>query len=419
MNLTVQRSELSDTVVACSSKFLTQVACAAAFNASRKVIIEAPLLSKETTLLAGALEAFGGEVRKSSERWVIFPPQEAKSSGLSFHLKSSGSATALLAGVTFTEKRPILLIGNQNLCARPMRPLLSYLRAIGIDIYSVKETDSPPFIIFNSAPVGGRVKFSRDGWRYFGAVALAAPLTEKGVELVIAPRATQVSPILNLMKAVGIKLKKSGGKVRIYSQDYRSFTYEVPSDISLTAPFFLSQVISGREVRIRAKALLPRDLVFLSLLKKFGVNWEQKKHWIYVWCRRLKGSKVNISYIPELFPFLAVVACFANGRSEIAGAEEARKMKSDRIAAMTIELKKMGAQVMEQPGGILVLGPSTLHGSRVESHEDPAVAAALVVAGFRADGTTSIAGGADALSLSYSRAITTLKELGAKLTIQD
>ncbi|MFN4133225.1 MAG: 3-phosphoshikimate 1-carboxyvinyltransferase [Candidatus Hadarchaeales archaeon] len=414
MNLTIEKSELSDSIEAFPSKFFTQMACAVAIVSGRKNIIKNPTVSKETTLMLKATEGLGGEVRRSGEKWIIFSPQEILPASGSINVKNSGSAAALLAGVLSAAKTPVLLTGGQSLCARPMAPLLESLQTIGVDIHSIKETDSPPFIIFSGSRAGGQVKLSGEGSKYFGVMALVSPMTANGVKIYVPPIATQIKPALELMEVAGVKARRKKSVVEIPPKNYRSLIYEVPPDISFSAPFFISQVLCGREVKIRARVKLPRDRIFLSLLEKFGIGWEMKRTGVRVWGGKLKGAKVDVSSAPELFPIFALIACLAKGRSVINGAGGARKMKSDRISVMTVGLKKMGAQILEEPDGIIAQGPSELHGASVECSGDPAIAAALMVAGMMADGKTSIVDGLDALNLSYSKVITTLKELGAK-----
>ncbi len=94
----------------------------------------------------------------------------------------------------------------------------------------------------------------------------------------------------------------------------------------------------------------------------------------------------------------------------------ARAMKSDRISAISQELRRMRAKVLEHSDGLLVQGPSKLKGCEVDSHNDYAVAAALVVAGLMADGKTTVKNGAEALRTSYSRFVSTFQALGASIS---
>ena len=52
----------------------------------------------------------------------------------------------------------------------------------------------------------------------------------------------------------------------------------------------------------------------------------------------------------------------------------------------------MGVHVEERPDGMLIHGPTRLHGAVVECHRDHRLAMALAVAGLIADGPTEIRG---------------------------
>jgi 3-phosphoshikimate 1-carboxyvinyltransferase len=64
--------------------------------------------------------------------------------------------------------------------------------------------------------------------------------------------------------------------------------------------------------------------------------------------------------------------------------------ESDRLATVTGELAKMGAQIEEKTDGLVIHGPCRLHGAEVESHGDHRIALMLAVAGLIADGETRI-----------------------------
>jgi 3-phosphoshikimate 1-carboxyvinyltransferase len=111
------------------------------------------------------------------------------------------------------------------------------------------------------------------------------------------------------------------------------------------------------------------------------------------------GPDLAAELIDEL-PVLAVAACGLPGTSRVTGAAELRVKESDRIAAMTDGLSRMGARITELEDGFEVEGPSPLEGARVDSRGDHRVAMALGVAGLLARGTTEIEE-AECASISY------------------
>jgi 3-phosphoshikimate 1-carboxyvinyltransferase len=83
---------------------------------------------------------------------------------------------------------------------------------------------------------------------------------------------------------------------------------------------------------------------------------------------------------------------------------------------MVHELKRMGARVTERRDGLLIEGPSELVGDELDGHNDYAVVAALVVAGLIARDKTIVTNRAEALRTSYSRFVSTFRDLGADIS---
>ena len=91
---------------------------------------------------------------------------------------------------------------------------------------------------------------------------------------------------------------------------------------------------------------------------------------------------------------------------------EAEWMKeTDRIACMTRELSKMGADVEELPDGMVIRGRQ-LHGAEVESYGDHRIAMALAIAGLTAEGETVIRD-AECASVTYPAFVKDFVRLGA------
>jgi 3-phosphoshikimate 1-carboxyvinyltransferase len=115
------------------------------------------------------------------------------------------------------------------------------------------------------------------------------------------------------------------------------------------------------------------------------------------------------------FPIFAVAATQAEGRTVVREAQELRVKESDRIATVATELRKMGADIEERPDGMIVRGPTRLHGAVVECHRDHRLAMALAVAGLVAEGETVVRG-AEAIDDSFPGFVETMQALGAGIS---
>ncbi len=87
---------------------------------------------------------------------------------------------------------------------------------------------------------------------------------------------------------------------------------------------------------------------------------------------------------------LAAVALFARGATRIRNVAHIRHKESDRIAALATELRKLGARVEEQAGGLVIdpPAPEALHGARISTYDDHRMAMSFALAGLRIPGVT-------------------------------
>jgi 3-phosphoshikimate 1-carboxyvinyltransferase len=106
----------------------------------------------------------------------------------------------------------------------------------------------------------------------------------------------------------------------------------------------------------------------------------------------LRGRKVDpalVSLAIDEFPVLFVAAAAADGTTTFSGIEELRVKESDRIAAMSAGLRKMGITVDESADGAVIHG-GEFASAKVDSFGDHRIAMSFAVAGASADGPVII-----------------------------
>jgi len=133
----------------------------------------------------------------------------------------------------------------------------------------------------------------------------------------------------------------------------------------------------GSEIKIENRRLIANEPVG-DLIIQSGV---------------LQGTEIEGAIIPRLIdelPLIAVIATQAKGQTVVKNAAELRVKETDRIQAIVTELSKMGAAIEGHPDGFTVAGPVTLKGATCDSYGDHRIAMALSVAGWIAEGQTTI-----------------------------
>jgi len=95
---------------------------------------------------------------------------------------------------------------------------------------------------------------------------------------------------------------------------------------------------------------------------------------------------IDVEPIPDQFLNLAVVAALRKGTTRLVGAANVRVKECDRIAVMARELRKLGADLDEHPGGLTVRGGKKLRGTSIDPEADHRVAMAFALCGLCSDG---------------------------------
>ena len=138
----------------------------------------------------------------------------------------------------------------------------------------------------------------------------------------------------------------------------------------------------------------------------------QKEQIVISRSKELKGITVDMGDYPDLAQTLAVVAAYAEGKTEMTNIAHLRFKESDRISDTAAELAKMGIKANVTDNSMVVYGGKP-RGAEMEAHADHRMAMSLAIAALFAEGD-SVINGAEAVSKSYPQFFADLKKLGAK-----
>jgi 3-phosphoshikimate 1-carboxyvinyltransferase len=99
----------------------------------------------------------------------------------------------------------------------------------------------------------------------------------------------------------------------------------------------------------------------------------------------LSSVEVDMADIPDVVPTLALVAAYARGRTVIRNVAHLREKESDRLAAVTTGLARMGIQA-GCDGNSLWIDGGQPHGAAIDCCNDHRIAMSFAVAGLRTPG---------------------------------
>ena len=192
---------------------------------------------------------------------------------------------------------------------------------------------------------------------------------------------------------------------------------EVPGDISSAAFFIVAALITpDSDVLIQNVGINPTRAGILEVCRnmKADIILENVREAggepvadLRVRTSRLKGTVIEGDIIPALIdelPVIALMACFAEGKTIIRDAHELRVKESDRIAIVSENLTAMGADVIPTDDGFIINskadGETGLHGASIQCAMDHRIAMTFAIAGVNADGETIITD-SDCVDVSY------------------
>jgi 3-phosphoshikimate 1-carboxyvinyltransferase len=200
-------------------------------------------------------------------------------------------------------------------------------------------------------------------------------------------------------------------------QSAHSHDHNVEGDYSAAAFILAAGAITNSEIGVsglRTSDSLQGDSKILQFLTEMGAHLDIGNETVWVRSSKLRGVQVEAGDYPDLVPPITATACYAQGTTRIVNAERLRIKESDRLAALTCELRKMGATIQETSDGLEINGPAQLHGTNIDSHGDHRIAMACATAALAAKGEVAI-DGAHCVAKSYPSFFDDLRHLGGDI----
>jgi 3-phosphoshikimate 1-carboxyvinyltransferase len=391
-------AKVDTTLAVPGSKSLTQRALIAASLAKGTSRLIGPLESEDTEYSSKALAQLGMVIEKGEGSWTVQGKGGVISpSAVPIFLGNNGTATRFLTSVAALGHSPYVIDGDERMYERPIGPLMKALQGWGVDIASVNGTGCPPLKI-NSKGLAGGVTVLPEGKssQYLSSLLLVAPFAAQLAKLRVEGEVLSkpyVAMTLEVMADFGVMVERS--------RDYSSFTipqgcykareYTIEGDASSASYFWAAAAVTGGRVTVSNVPVpsLQGDAMLVPLLGRMGCEVTKEGNGLTVSASRpLEGITVDMGDMPDVVPTLAVVAAFAEGKTEIRNIAHLRIKECDRLSAVVTELTKMGAKVEEFPDAMIIHGDGgkCLHGAEIETYSDHRMAMCFAVAGLRIPG---------------------------------
>jgi 3-phosphoshikimate 1-carboxyvinyltransferase len=392
------RAPVTGTVTLPGSKSLTNRELVLSALADGPSLLRRPLRARDTTLMAGALQALGSEVADAGADWRVTPHHLSGPADIDCGL--AGTVMRFLPPVAALATGKIRFDGDPQARRRPVSALIAALAALGVEVAvdgTAEGEGGLPFTVVGSGTVrGGPVSVDASASsQLVSGLLLAGARYQGGIEVrhhgPRLPSLPHIAMTVDRLRCRGVSVDDSlPERWVVHPGVICAADVDIEPDLSTAAAFLAAALVTGGRVTVadwpphsrQPGAELPAILVAM------GARADRDGEGLTVTGDgAFAGADLDLHDVGELAPVLAAVCVLARTPSRLRGIAHLRGHESDRLAALATELNRLGGDVATTPDG-LVITPRPLTGTLFHTYADHRLAQAAAVIGLRVPGTT-------------------------------
>ncbi|WP_432488068.1 3-phosphoshikimate 1-carboxyvinyltransferase [Kineococcus sp. SYSU DK018] len=383
------------------SKSLTNRYLVVAALAERPSLLRAPLVSRDTLLMADGLRALGADVVVGGLEvegvdegdWLVHPGPVTGGGRVDCGL--AGTVMRFLPPVAALAEQPVAFDGDPRARERPMGAVLDGLRQLG----AVVEDGGRgllPFTVRGPAGGlrGGPVRIDASGSSQFvSALLLVGARCRDGLEVVHdgpeLPSAPHVRMTVEVLRDAGVVVDDATpGRWAVEPGEVNALDVHVEPDLSNAGPFLAAAAVAGGRVRVPGwpQATTQAGDLLRDVLDQMGADVTLDREGLVVQgTGELYGLDLDLREAGELAPVITALAALASTPTRLRGIAHLRGHETDRLAALVTEVNSLGGDAEETADGLLVR-PRPLHGGVFRTYADHRMATAGAVLGLAVEG---------------------------------
>ena len=393
-DLKIYPSKLKGEVKIPPSKSMAHRAIICAALSDGLCIIENIDYSDDIIATIDAMNSLGAKIVKHKDYIEVIgaygsdeKPQETRI----IDCNESGSTLRFLVPISLLFKGSSKFIGRGNLGKRPLTTYYNIFERQGIE-YSYEEGNLNLVINGELNPGTFEVEGNVSS-QFITGLLFTLPLLKEDSKIIITTEMESKGYIdltLRAMSDFGVEIINNNYREFIIkgNQKYNARNYRVEGDYSQAA-FFLCADSLGNDVLCKDLDLnsLQGDKEVIDILERMNVVFNANDIGVKGTTNgELASTVIDGSQCPDIIPVLTSVAALTKGTTEIINAGRLRIKECDRLAAVTSELNKLGAKIIEKEDGLVVTGVEKLQGGvEVWSHKDHRIAMTLAIASTRCE----------------------------------
>jgi 3-phosphoshikimate 1-carboxyvinyltransferase len=352
-------------------------------------VIDNVVLSQDVLATIGVLRNLGVIVQIEGNTLRINGSQELQIINENFYCNESGSTLRFIIPIVATAGSHAVFHGNGTLKERPLTPYYDIFENQKI---KYKNIDGKLPLVLDGKLKPGEFNIRGNvSSQFISGLLFALPLLDGDSKIIITTKLESMPYIaltIDVLKYYSIIIENKGYKGFIIKgkQKFKASDFTVEGDFSQAA-FWIVAGILGANVTCRGLNMNSHqgDAAIIEIVKNFNGKVIITEDTVTAFPSKTKGTIVDASQFPDLVPIITVLAALSDGTTKITNAGRLRLKESDRLKAISTELNKIGADIIEMSDRLEIHGKSSFKGGIVNSWNDHRIAMSLAIASLKCE----------------------------------
>ncbi|QOF96496.1 3-phosphoshikimate 1-carboxyvinyltransferase [Novacetimonas hansenii] len=369
------------------------------------------LKSDDTLYMAQALQQMGISVEQpDATSFVVRSDGTLHAPQAPLFLGNAGTAVRFLTAASALVRGTVVVGGDANMARRPIAPLVTALRALGIDASA--PSGCPPVTIHGTGLLsGGEVEIDASlSSQYVSALLMMAACSRTPVRISLSGPHIGAHGYIGLtiaaMRAFGASVTSGDdASWTVAPGGYTATDLRIEPDASAATYLWAAQALSGGEIDI--------GFPIGDFTQPDAAAWHVIQSFPHM------PAVIDGSQMQDAIPTLAVMAMFNETPVRFVGIENLRVKECDRTHALATQMQRINPAYAREEGDDLLVFPhpdpaNTAKDVRIETYDDHRIAMSFALAALKIPGLSILNPGC--VGKTFPAYWDTLRALGVSIS---
>lgn len=287
------------------------------------------------------------------------------------NIKAAGTAMRFTTAMLSVGNGEHVITGTERMKHRPITVLVDALRRLGADIEYVEEEGFPPLRIHGKQLDGGNLDIAGNvSSQYISALLMIGPMLKNGLTLHLTGDIIS-RPYIDLtictMQEFGANVEwEDNATVKVRPVPYKSVPFYIENDWSASSYWYeILTLLADADSEVRLPGLMDGSrqgdsairyiFMMLGIKTQYAEKCQLKPTTVSLKAQRIALPRFDFDFVnqPDLAQTVVVTTALCGIPFRFTGLQTLRIKETDRIAALKVEMAKLGYVLDDSEEGVL------------------------------------------------------------------